>query len=436
MTNIIKRLVCTILSIAMLATIVLPANAAEVVVSKLPTETMSTETILTKDILKSCTLEQLCDLSNEVQDQHNIDAVFDEIIERVSVQKSQNGEVSFLTLSEYPISTDNDMTVISVSDGQEIVIDDDGTIVDTFSSKYRKIVSRCGDTTSVYHENITTGIATFSVNGVVIETYDMNDLRSNYDIWEMPEKDKALIQEALTDTKPGEVVTFPPEINEKYEVFYGENGSSCIIPVENNDKFVPLASRYDVRPYGAVTSTFPQYTSKEIGSKLQYSSVCGRNIDMSIKDSMCNYSRSSSSSKGFDVGTAVSYIAGYFKIMVSLVKGSLSGYVSTVSGILQLASNVTYYFQEKYDYYALRQGCVYDYTYNYTDVSVITHSGYGQISMTWDWNSSAGEYRNPLWKITSIAYPHQISQATIYADVMQAWEYNISEFGYWKWGNI
>lgn len=84
----------------------------------------------------------------------------------------------------------------------------------------------------------------------------------------------------------------------------------------------------------------------------------------------------------------------------------------------------------------MRQGCVYDYTYNYTDVSVITHTGHGQIAMVWDWNSAAGEYRNPLWKISSVAYPHQISQSVIYADIKEIWENNIAEHGYWKWGNL
>lgn len=88
----------------------------------------------------------------------------------------------------------------------------------------------------------------------------------------------------------------------------------------------------------------------------------------------------------------------------------------------------------EYSFNALRQGYVYDYT-NYNQyISVNTKSGKGKISMTWDFIND--EYTNPEWKITAQAYPHTITCSKILSETKEIWEYNMQEFGVWKWGNV
>ena len=95
------------------------------------------------------------------------------------------------------------------------------------------------------------------------------------------------------------------------------------------------------------------------------------------------------------------------KIASSTLLGTLSGYVEIVGSIVELSTNIKYYFSEAYSYSALRQICIFDYTYNERDVSIHTDYGNGQISLTWDYINN--EYKNPLYRITGQAYPHTLS---------------------------
>ena len=90
-----------------------------------------------------------------------------------------------------------------------------------------------------------------------------------------------------------------------------------------------------------------------------------------------------------------------------------TGLLNVVNGVFQLNQACKYYEGVTYQFYALRQGYVYDYTYNYRDVSVLTEYGTGQISLTWNWDSAAGVYYNHQWRITGTACHHTIPINTI-----------------------
>ena len=113
---------------------------------------------------------------------------------------------------------------------------------------------------------------------------------------------------------------------------------------------------------------------------------------------------------------------------------SLRGVVQVVSGVLRLNASIDYYFSESYSFLALRRAYIYDYSYNNREVSVYTESGNGEISMTWDYINN--EYTNPAYTITGIAYPHTISYNTMYDKAQEIWEFNMQEYGWWKWGDV
>lgn len=112
MTNLYKRISCVVLSVVMLSSIILPANAATVSDSKQPVEE-----ILTTTYLESCTLEQLYDLSHEVEIQQNVNAVFEELLKRVSESKddTESKDNSARSTPTTSALIDNYISVTSVS---------------------------------------------------------------------------------------------------------------------------------------------------------------------------------------------------------------------------------------------------------------------------------------------------------------------------------
>lgn len=67
-------------------------------------------------------------------------------------------------------------------------------------------------------------------------------------------------------------------------------------------------------------------------------------------------------------------------------------------------------------------------------MSVHTDYGTGEISMTWDILN--GEYIDPEYRITALAHPHTISYDTLYENAKNTWEFNMEEYGYWRWGDV
>lgn len=321
--------------------------------------------------------------------------------------------------------------VLQISEGHERVIYGNIIIDDIITSDYRKIITKCDSDISEYYEDLLSGIATLSVNGQIIETYDMNELRNNYTVWTMPEVDRLLLESALQDqiSSAGSEFEMPEGLEEQYEILY-DDGGIVIMPLEGKNYSTRAASTA-VRPNGTVYDTFPEYTYKLVASQSRYSSVCQRNIDMKIKDSMHSYSQTSKQSYYYAAGTAVSVISGALKIASSTLTKSLSGLTTIVGGVLKLNASIDYYFKESFSFNALRQGWVYDYSYNNRDVSVYTESGSGEISLSWDFINN--EYTNPAYKITGQAYPHTISYTTMYDETQRIWEFNMQQYGYWKW---
>ncbi len=338
--------------------------------------------------------------------------------------------------SQKQISTAEDrVEVISISDNHELVHFDNITIEDLATEKYRKIITECGTDVSVYYEDYATGVATLSLNGSIIETYNMVALRNNYTIWNMPYEDQLLLEKSLIDQIDAKHISLPSELKEDYTVTYSNNGSIVINPAPNEKTNSTRAANTVVRPAGSVTDTYPVYYYKEVNSKSQYSSYCERYLDMAIKDSMYSYTQISKKTYVYAAQTVVAIIAGALKIASSSLINSLLGLTTVVNGILKLSTDIEYYFSESYRFYALRQAYVYDYTYNYRDVSVTTEHGTGEISLTWNLNNN-NEHIDPCYRITGVADPFTVSYATLYAEALDIWEFNMYEYGYWSWGDI
>ncbi len=307
------------------------------------------------------------------------------------------------------------------------------TIEDITTESYREIITRTTTDVSQYYEDFSTGRATLSVNGVVVETYDMNELRQQYTMWQMPEEDLELIEKCLVEQADSTNVMLPPELQSKYTVEYDPEGT-VIRPISNNSVYAARAADQIIKPAGNVETTYPRYTNNQVSKQSRYSSSCGRYLDMSVKDSMINYSQTAKKSYFYAANSAVSVIAGSLKIASGTLINSLRGVVQVVSGVLRLNASIDYYFSESYSFLALRRAYIYDYSYNNREVSVYTESGNGEISMTWDYINN--EYTNPAYKITGIAYPHTISYNTMYDKAQEIWEFNMQEYGWWKWGDV
>lgn len=332
---------------------------------------------------------------------------------------------------------DNDnadgVEVVTIGEGHEIVYYEGITIEDITTESYREIITCTTTDVSRYYEDFSTGRAILSVNGVVVETYDMDDLRQQYTIWQMPEEDLELIEKCLIEQADSMNVTLPLELQSKYTVEYDPEGT-VIRPISDSSVYAVRAASQIIKPAGNVETVYPMYTNNQVSKQSRYSASCGRYLDMSVKDSMINYSQTTKKSFYYNVGTAVSVIAGALKIASSTLIGSLAGAYTVISGVLTLNRNIDYYFSESYSFLALRRAYIYDYSYNNREVSVYTESGNGEISMTWDYINN--EYTNPAYKITGIAYPHTISYNAMYDKAKEIWEFNMQEYGWWKWGDV
>lgn len=85
-------------------------------------------------------------------------------------------------------SDTNGVTVTNMGEGHEVVRYGDVTIEDIITEEYRKIITQSGADISEYYEDFSTGMATLSVNGAVVGTYNMNELRKNDTTWQKPKE--------------------------------------------------------------------------------------------------------------------------------------------------------------------------------------------------------------------------------------------------------
>lgn len=331
-------------------------------------------------------------------------------------------------------STKEQFEVVHLGRQHEIIYYEDAIIEDITTEEYRKTITQTETGTSIFYEDFSTGIATLSVNGIITETYNMEQLRSECYSWSMPAEDKALLAECLSNQNDASEITLPSALRDKYMVTYNNSGDAIISPTPDPETYSVRASYTPVRPAGPVTDTYPEYTYKEIATALRYSSYCARYIDMAIKDSMYNYTQIDKTFYPYAAQTAVSAIAYALKISTSTLMGCLSGFITLVNNVYKTTTNIELYFSEKYMFSALRQVYVYDYTNYNRDVSVLTYHGEGEISLTWDFVNN--EYTNPSYRITGIAYPHTLAYSDLYDEAMQIWEVNMYQHGYWKWGDV
>lgn len=339
--------------------------------------------------------------------------------------------VSLMTGYTYnDVLDSDDMVIIKLGERSERVIQGNVVTEDIVTDNHREIVTQDGKDIIRYFSNYENGIATLSVNNVVVREFDINAARNNIDYWEMPESDQYILnayyKNNIHDMNDAEL---PSGLSQNY-TYVDFNGERVLVPSQYAEIY--RASSTVVRPYETVTDAYPTYTNKPVKSASRYSSVCGRNLSMQVQDSMYNYRLYTAESEQFNIGTTLGYIADVFNIPISLAQGSLSGLLDGYGVAATLQEKVTYYFKEDYNFSALRRTCVYDYITRNTFVSVYALDGTGRLSLTWDFINS--EYTNPQWKITAQAYPHTVSFEDMLQEGQQIWDGNIEEYGYWKWG--
>lgn len=304
----------------------------------------------------------------------------------------------------------------------------DITVYDTLDEdsgkRYIKTISTDGIVTE-YFEDLETGLAEYYEGGKLVATYNMHDERAKLiQSYSIPEEKLKLIDEKIEEAVK----------NHNFEVLYTLSDFE-VTNYGNGFIITPQASgRANIYPAGSVYDAYPEYTYKTIYSTSSYSSVLGRYLSMKVKDSMYSYVETSSKTINFDAGATISIIMGLAKITFGNALSIFTGFLNLVNGVYKLSQDCRYYQQQKYKYYALRQGYVYDYTYNYRDVSVLTEYGTGELSLSWDFIDDV--YTNQRWVHTGQAYPFTISKETIISNAKEVWEYNMLEFGWWRWGDI
>ena len=87
----------------------------------------------------------------------------------------------------------DDIEEIDMGEGHTITITDGGkTVIETIrTNDNQRIITQIGDDISEFYEDYATGIAVVTLNGRVIELFDMNEFRKETDRhWERFDRDK------------------------------------------------------------------------------------------------------------------------------------------------------------------------------------------------------------------------------------------------------
>lgn len=71
----------------------------------------------------------------------------------------------------------NDIETVQITDGHERIYMEGVVIDDITTENYRKIVTQSGDDISEFYEDYSMGIAVMTLNGHVVEIYDMDEVR-------------------------------------------------------------------------------------------------------------------------------------------------------------------------------------------------------------------------------------------------------------------
>jgi hypothetical protein len=81
---------------------------------------------------------------------------------------------------------------------EESVLEVDGihsVTEDIFTEAYRIMITKTDQGDSAFVEDFATGMGYVIVDGKIIETHDLNEIRNTIKVWEMPEEDERLFNE-------------------------------------------------------------------------------------------------------------------------------------------------------------------------------------------------------------------------------------------------
>ena len=110
MKNVFKKIMCLFISAIVVATMAVPAVAAED-----PQNQVFDESYLTNEYINSCSLETLYELSHIAEEQQHVNAIFDELLERVSEQQKADNNSQRSTPTATTNLIDNYVSVTSAN---------------------------------------------------------------------------------------------------------------------------------------------------------------------------------------------------------------------------------------------------------------------------------------------------------------------------------
>ena len=332
-------------------------------------------------------------------------------------------ETESISMSSYQI--DENITRVIYGD---YIIDDEWT------ESYRKITTYYGENVVVDYYDMLTGIMETTKNGEYIGQINVKEEREKLATeWSIPEEDLYIIEEYLNRNK--EISTLDTnyeDIEAKYNFEEIDGGGFIVTPVDNNNK---MRSGVSYVHASTPQSAYPIYYNHTIATKNLYSSVCNYTLSMKVRESMYDYVQLGYESILVKAGNTISTAATIIGIGIDLATNLLSAYCSIVNEVWTLTTDVNFYTDEEYRYTLKREGCIYDYTNYKRDVSVVTNQANGKIILCWDRNSK-GEYVNPHWELGGNPTADIMSNSQFFTEVQEVWEFNITEYGYWKWGDI
>lgn len=139
--------------------------------------------------------------------------------------------VSLMTGYTYnDVLDSDDMVIIKLGERSERVIQGNVVTEDIVTDNHREIVTQDGKDIIRYFSNYENGIATLSVNNVVVREFDINAARNNIDHWEMPESDQYILnayyKNNIHDMNDAEL---PSGLSQNY-TYVDFNGERVLVP--------------------------------------------------------------------------------------------------------------------------------------------------------------------------------------------------------------
>ena len=257
-------------------------------------------------------------------------------------------------------------------------------------------------------------------------------------VWTMSQEDINAFKEYLKECH-GKVTDLPDQLRSKYSIYQVESGTIILpsfyedVSAENTVNMVSVSPTV-VKPQGSVTDKFPPYEDKVVAQKSMYSDASSRNISAKICHSMTDYVCTNVMEKTFDIGTTIYDIVRETLLSQDVIQKVFAAYNITFSAANKLEKAVRFYYSEKWMYTSVLQSFIYDYTNYNRYVSITCDSAFGEISMSWN-DVENGKATNPSYAITSLPYTDAISYDYVFESILDIWNRNIEEYGYWKWGD-